>query len=113
MRLRRPRPIWNGMKIKRGDNVIIISGKDRGKTGKVLTVVPSKSLVVVEGANLKKKHQKPRRSGQKGQIIDIAAPLHVSNVQIVDPKTGKGTRVGFQIQKDKKVRVAKKSGAIV
>ena len=101
------------MKIKRGDNVIIISGKDRGKTGKVLTVVPSKSLVVVEGANLKKKHQKPRRSGQKGQIIDIAAPLHVSNVQIVDPKTGKGTRVGFQIQKDKKVRIAKKSGIVL
>lgn len=101
------------MRIKRGDNVIIISGKDRGKTGKVLTVVRPQSLVVVEGVNMRKKHQKPRRSGQKGQIIDIAAPLHVSNVQLVDPKTGKGTRVGFQIQKGKKVRVAKKSGATV
>ena len=101
------------MKIKRGDNVIIISGKDRGKTGKVLTVVSSKSVVVVEGVNMKKKHQKPRRSGQKGQIIDIAAPLNVSNVQLVDPKTGKGTRVGFQIQKGKKVRVSKRSNSVI
>lgn len=101
------------MKIKQGDNVIIISGKDKGKKGKVLSIFRNEGRVVVEGANMKKKHQKPRSGGKKGQIIDIAAPLHISNVQLVDPKTDKGVRVGFQVQKGKKVRVSKKSGAVI
>lgn len=101
------------MKIKKGDNVIVISGKDKGKTGKILTVLRHEGRVVVEGVHVKKKHQKPRRSGQKGQIIDVAVPIHVSNVMLLNPKTGKGTRVGFQFQKGKKVRVSKKDGSIV
>ena len=101
------------MYIKRGDNVIVISGKDRGKTGKVLSTLRERDLLVVEGINVKKKHQKPRRGGQKGQIIEIPTPVHVSNVQLVDPKGGKGTRISFQIQKDKKVRISKKSGAVI
>ncbi len=99
------------MKIKKGDNVIVISGKDKGKTGKVITALHKDARVVVEGVNIKKKHQKPRRGGQKGQIIDVAAPVHVSNIQLVDPKTGKGVRVRLEIQKGKKIRVSKKSGA--
>ncbi len=91
----------------------MISGKDKGKKAKVLKIVSGGSYVVVEGVNMKKKHQKPRKSGQKGQIIDVAAPVHVSNVQLVDSKTGKGTKVRFEIQKGKKVRVAKKSGNII
>lgn len=101
------------MKIKRGDNIIVISGKDKGKTGKVQKVLYKSDGLVVEGVNIKKKHQKPKRSGQKGQIIEFTAPVHVSNVMLVDPKTGTGTRVGFTIQKGKKVRIAKKSNTVI
>ncbi len=101
------------MRIKRGDNVIIISGKDKGKLGKVLKAFSDNEAVVVEGMNMKKKHQKPRRSGQKGQIIEFAAPIHVSNIMLIDPKTKKRTRVGFKMEKGKKVRVTKKSNTIV
>lgn len=101
------------MKIRQGDNVIVISGKDKGKKAKVLRVLRKTSLIVVEGVNIKKRHQKPRRGGQKGQIIELAAPINVSNVQLVDSKTGKGTRVRFEFQKGKKVRIAKKSGTII
>jgi len=101
------------MKIKRGDNVIVISGKDRGRQGKVLQVFSNKDTVTVEGVNVKKRHQKPRRSGQKGQIVEFTAPMHVSNVMLVDPKTKKGTRVGLEVQKEKKVRVTKNSGTVV
>jgi len=101
------------MKIKTGDNVIVISGKDKGKTGKVTRALPKEYAVVVGGVNMKKKHTKPRKANQKGQIVEFAAPIHVSNVQLVDPKTGKGTRVGFSVEKDKKVRIAKKSKTIL
>lgn len=101
------------MKLKQGDNVIVISGKDRGKSGKITAVFSNKNLVVVEGVNARKRHQKPRRGGQKGQIITLTAPIHISNVALLDPKTGKGTRVGFRFEKGKKVRVAKKSGMVV
>ncbi|MBI1999248.1 MAG: 50S ribosomal protein L24 [Parcubacteria group bacterium] len=99
------------MYIKKGDSVIIRSGKDKGKKGAVLRVLRREEMVVVEGVNMKKKHQRPRRSGQKGQILDIAAPLHVSNVALLDPKTGAATRVGFRAESGKKVRFAKRSGA--
>ena len=98
------------MKIRKGDNVIVISGKDRGKSGKVLHAYPKTEQVIVEGINIKKRHQKPRRANQKGQILSIAAPVHVSNVQVVDSKSSKGTRIGFKVEGGKKVRVAKKSG---
>lgn len=98
------------MRIKKGDNVIVITGKDKGKTGKVVQALPSVLKVVVEGVNIKKKHTRPRKSGQKGQIIEVTAPIHVSNVQIADPKTGRPARVGMKIVGDKKVRISKKSG---
>jgi|SRR3989344_3128690 len=101
------------MHIKKGDNIIVISGKDRGKTGKVLKALPRAERVVVDGVNMRKKHERPRRTNQKGQIVEFAAPIHVSNVMIADVKTGKRTRVGVVIEKGKKTRVAKKSGAIV
>ena len=98
------------MKIKKGDNVIIIAGKDKGKKGKVVRALPADSRVVVEGINMRKKHQRAGKGRQKGQIIDIAMPIHISNVMIEDPKTGKPTRVGKRIAGGKRIRIAKKSG---
>lgn len=98
------------MKIKKNDNVIVIAGKDKGKSGKVIKAMPSEGKVVVESVNIKKKHMRPRKSGQKGQIVEIAAPIHVSNVMIKDPKTGKPSKIGTKIVGDKKVRISKKSG---
>ena len=98
------------MKIKKDDNVIVVAGKDKGKSGKVIKAIPSSDKVVIEGVNIKKKHMRPRKSGQKGQIVEIAAPVHVSNVMIKDPKTGKPSRIGMKTIGDKKVRISKKSG---
>ncbi len=101
------------MKIKKDDNVIVISGKDKGKTGKVVKAFPALNRVVVAGVNIKKAHNRPQKSGQKGQIIDKTMPIHVSNVMIVDPKTNKRSRIGLKIDAGKKVRVSKKSGMTV
>jgi large subunit ribosomal protein L24 len=101
------------MKIKVGDNVIIRAGKDKGKSGKVIKLFKEKNKVLVEGINIVKKHEKSRKQGVKGQTVDKAMPLHVSNVGIVDAKTGKATRVSYKIEKDKKVRVAQKSGKVI
>jgi len=101
------------MKIKKDDKVIVIAGKDKGKTGKVLKALPADKKVVVEGVNIRKKHQRATRGGQKGQIIDKTFPIDVSNVMFVDPKTGKGTRIGKKLVGDKFVRVAKKSGTVL
>ena len=98
------------MKIKKGDNIIVIAGKDKGKKGKVVRALPADSKVVVEGGNMRKKHQRAGKGRQKGQIIDIAMPIHISNVMIEDPKTGKPTRVGKRIAGGKRIRIAKKSG---
>lgn len=99
------------MRIKKGDNVIVITGKDKGKTGKVIRALPREDRVIVEGVNIKKKHQRPTKSNQKGQIIDKTLPVHVSNVQLIDPKTKKPTRIGKKLVNDVYVRIAKKSGA--
>lgn len=100
------------MKIRKDDNVIVISGKDRGKTGKVLKAMPKENKVLIAGVNVLKRHERPRKSGSKGQIIDKPMPVHVSNVMIVDPKDGKRTRVGVKVEANKKkVRVTKNSGA--
>ena len=98
------------MKIKKGDEVVVISGKEKDFKGKVLEARPSESRVVVEGVNRHKWHIKPTQE-QAGHIVDREAPIHVSNVALVDPKTKKATRVGYTMDGDKKVRVAKKSGA--
>ncbi len=101
------------MKLKTGDNVRIMTGKDRGKAGKVVQVFPRLSRVVVEGLNLRKRHLRGTRRGEKGQLIEFAAPLASSNVMLVCPKCGKPTRVGAKFVheptgKDKKLRVCKK-----
>jgi len=99
------------MKIKKGDNVIITTGKDKGKKGKILQVFPALNRVVIEGANISKVHQKPRTKGATGQIIERSMPINASNVMIVDPKTGDRTRVGIKKIEGKNVRVTKKSGS--
>jgi len=100
------------MKIKKGDTVLIISGKNRGKKGKVLKVFPQEERIIVEGANLRKKHVRPRKAGEKGQIIEMPAPFHVSNVKIICPKCKQAARIGYKIiLKDKeksKSRICKK-----
>jgi large subunit ribosomal protein L24 len=98
------------MKIKKGDTVLVISGKDRGRKGKVLKAFPSERKVLVEGINLRKKHQRPRREGEKGQIVQIPAPIDISNLKLICPKCGKATRVGYKIVEEKKYRICKKCG---
>jgi large subunit ribosomal protein L24 len=104
-----------GMRIRRDDVVQVISGKDSGKTGKVLRVDPKRSRVFVEGLNIVKRHQRPRtiketqRGGQVGGVIEKEGPIHVSNVMLVDPKADKPTRVGIERSEGKRVRVAKRS----
>lgn len=105
------------MKIKSGDKVKIIKGKDAGKEGKVVQVLKNKGTgkcyVVVDGVNILKKHMRPRKQGEKGQVIELPAPLAISNVMIIDPKSGKPTRVGFKKEGDEKKRVAKASGEFI
>lgn len=98
------------MKIKKDDQVIIISGKYRGKKGKVLRVLPEKEKVAVEGINIVKKNVRARKSGEKGQIVDMPSPLSVSNVKLICPKCDKAVRVGFKIIEEKKYRICKKCG---
>jgi large subunit ribosomal protein L24 len=101
-------------KIRTGDTVVVLRGKDRGKTGRVRQVMPDEHRLYVEGLNIVKRHQKARGPGQPGGIIEKEAPLHVSKVAIVDPQTGKPTRVGFRFEADgAKVRFAKGSGQVV
>lgn len=96
------------MRIKKNDQVQIIAGKDQGKRGKVLRTVPSTNKVVIEGLNIVKKHKKARRGGEKGQRVEIPAPIAVSNVMLICPSCGKLTRVGYQVEKDSKNRICKK-----
>ena len=96
------------MKVKKGDSVLIISGKDKGRTGKIMKAIPKELKVLVEGINLKKKHVRPKRDGEKGQVVEIPAALNVSNVKVICPKCGKATRIGYTIEKDIKKRVCKK-----
>ncbi|MCI0533340.1 50S ribosomal protein L24 [bacterium] len=98
------------MKFKKGDSVIVISGKDKGKKGKIVRVIRESGRVVVDGLNIKKKHQRARKGGQKGQIIEIPFPMHASNVMIEDPKTGKPSRIGISREGGKRLRISKKSG---
>lgn len=98
------------MKIKKGDQVEIIAGKDRGKRGTVLSVLPTRDRVIVEGQNLRKKHIKPRKQGTPGERVEIPGSIHISNVMLVCPHTGKPTRIGRKVSGDNKVRVSKRSG---
>ena len=99
------------LKIKKGDTVKILSGNDKSKTGEVLEVIPKTQKIVVKGINVKKKHVKPRKQGEEGGIISREFPIHMSKAQVVCPKCGKAVRIGFEIDKDSKVRVCKSCGA--
>lgn len=99
-------------KIKKEDNVMIMSGKDRGKTGKVVQVLTKKGRVVVEGLNMVKKHQKPAPN-REGGIIDMEAPVHTSNVMVIDPSDNKPTRVGFEVRDGSKLRVSRRTGTVL
>ena len=101
------------LKLKKGDKVVVTTGKDKGKTGEITTVFPKENKVIVAGVNVAKRHTKPSQESAGG-IVSKEMPIHVSNVALVDPKTGKATRVGYKVEKDgRKVRVAKKSGEVV
>ena len=95
------------MKVKKGDLVLITAGKDKGRTGKIMKALPKEDKVLVEGINLKKKHVRPKRDGEKGQVVEIPAVLDISNVKLICPKCGKVTRVGYTIDKEVKKRVCK------
>ena len=99
------------MRIKKGDTVKVLSGKDKGKTGEVLEIVPKTNKVVVKGINIIKKHVKPRRQGEEGGIISVEGAMHVAKVAAVCPKCGKATKIGYSDEKGEKVRVCKKCGA--
>ncbi len=101
------------MNIKKGDKVIVIAGRDKGKEGVVQVVYPKLDKVVVENINVRKKHKKPSQKNPEGSIVEVYAPIHVSNVMLVDPKTKKPTRVGHKEVKGKKVRVTKASGSVI
>ena len=98
------------MKIRKGDQVLVISGKDKARKGKILEVFPKERRVLVEGINIRKKHQRPKRSGEKGQIIEMPGSISVSNVKLICSKCNKAARVGYKIVKERKYRICKKCG---
>jgi len=99
-------------KIKKGDRVVVLAGKDKGRQGAVLKVLPQEQRVVVEGLNMVQRHTRPSQLDPQGGIKNKEAPIHVSNVAVVDSK-GKPTRVGFRVEGDKKVRFAKTTGEVI
>jgi len=101
------------LKIKKGDNVVVISGRDKGRSGEVLRVLPTERRVIVQGVNVAKRHTKPRM-GEPGGIVEKELALHISNVAHVDPASGKPTRIGYKTLDDgRKVRVARRSGEVI
>ena len=100
-------------KIKKGDNVVVLSGKDKGRTGTVTLVSPKDGKVTVDGINVMTRHRKPSQSNPQGGIDRIPAPMHIAKVAVADPKDGKATRVRFEERDGKKVRVAVKSGEVI
>lgn len=101
------------MHIRKDHKVIILAGKDKGKKGSVIKSFPKENKVIVGGLNMTKVHNKPRRGGEKGQVVEKAMPIHISNVALIDPKTGKATRIGKKITGDKKTLISKKSGSAI
>ena len=101
-------------KIRKGDRVQVLAGRDRGRRGEVLAVMPKDNRALVQGVNMVKRHQKPRGMNAPGGIIEKEAPIHLSNLALIDPKSDRPTRVGFRVLEDgKKVRVAKGSGEVL
>ncbi|WOK37641.1 50S ribosomal protein L24 [Sphingomonas sp. C3-2] len=100
-------------KIKKGDTVVVLSGKDKGRTGEVTKSLPKEGKVIVAGVNVATRHRKPTQANPQGGLERIEAPMHISKVAIADPKDGKATRVRFEVKDGKKVRVAVKSGEVL
>jgi large subunit ribosomal protein L24 len=100
----------SGLKIKKGDRVLVLSGKDKGKEGVVQRAMPSEGKVVVEGVNTAKRHRKARTATETGGIIEIDKPIDASNVALISPSDGKPTRVGYKVEGGKKVRICKRTG---
>ncbi|MBP3727002.1 MAG: 50S ribosomal protein L24 [Bacteroidaceae bacterium] len=96
--------------IKKGDTVIVLAGEDKGKTGKVLKVYPEKMRAIVEGVNIVSKSTKPSAQNPQGNIVRVEAPIHLSNLSLIDPKSGKATRIAIKREDGKPIRIAKKSG---
>ena len=103
----------SALKIKKGDKVVVLSGKDKGKTGEVVKAMPREGKVLVSGVNVATRHRKPSQANPQGGLERVEAPLHVSKVALEDPKTGKPTRVRFEVKDGKKVRVAVRSGETI
>ena len=99
------------MRIKKGDNVQVLSGNDKGKTGEVLEIIPKTGKIIVKGVNIRKKHIKPRKQGEEGGIIPLECAIYSDKVNVVCPKCNKPTRIKYEMDKDKKVRVCQKCGA--
>jgi large subunit ribosomal protein L24 len=103
-----------GLHVKKGDRVVVLAGKDKGKTGEVLSASPKETRVVVQGVNMVKRHTRPSQANPQGGIVEKEAAIHASNVAHADPKDGKPTRVGTKVLEDgRKVRVAKRSGEVI
>ena len=101
------------MRIKKGDKVIVIAGREKGKEGTITKVLPKEEKVIIGGVNMVKKHVKPNQAEPEGKITEKEAPIHVSNVALIDPKTKTATKVKYEIKDGKKVRVAKKSSTVI
>ena len=99
------------MRLKKGDTVKVLSGNDKGKTGEIIEVIPKTNKIIVKGVNVRKKHIKPRKQGEEGGIIPVECAIHSAKVNVVCPKCGKATKVGYSVEKGEKVRVCKKCGA--
>ena len=99
------------MRVKKGENVQVLSGNDKGKTGEILEVIPKADKIIVKDVNIRKKHVKARKQGDESGIISVECAIPASKVSVVCPKCGKATRVGYSVEKDKKVRICKKCGA--
>ena len=98
------------MRIKKGDTVKVLSGNDKGKTGEVLQIIPKKDKIIVKDVNVRKKHVKARKQGEEAGILSVECAIPSAKVNVVCPKCGKATRVGYSVEKDKKVRICKKCG---
>lgn len=96
------------MKVKKGDSVLIISGKDKGRVAKILRSIPKERKILVEGVNMKSKHVRPKKQGEKGQVVKVSLPMDVSNTKFLCPKCSKASRLGYKIEKGKKFRICKK-----
>lgn len=101
------------MKVKKGDQVKIVKGKDRGKKGKIMQVFPNDGLVVIDGQNLRVKHARPKKEGQKGEKVQFSAPMREENVMLICPKCSKITRIGYKVIENKKNRVCKKCKEVI